>query len=160
MPLRKRLLSFVLIAFSTTLIVAGVASLFNRTADRHSGHEGLYSKIDEFKKQLAECGQQIDWKDAQSIKRGLSDLQRILHLEAPYLDTLTALMKGSLASLRPDDTNRRQDTLRYIAWHKAYLQNLEYQKENSNSPTPFAHSSQPRKIHLFLRVSNPSLAAK
>ena len=126
---RKQFRSVAFIALSFCLIIPVTLSLINLTHSQHSEHEDLYSKIDDYNSQLVQIGKKINWDDAKSIKSGFLDLQKVLLAKAPYLDSLTNLLNQSLASIASENTQRSPDTLRFISWHKIYLQNLSCQKK-------------------------------
>jgi flagellar basal body-associated protein FliL len=127
---RKRVRSILLIVFSVALVVAATFSLLSSSNKHNRVHDVLYSKIENYNSELSQTGKKINWKDPMSIRSGLLALRMILDAKAPYLDTFINIIHQSLVLLKPENAIRTSDTLQFIAWHKAYLQNLAYQKES------------------------------
>ena len=71
----------------------------------------------------------LDWKNPASIRKSLYAMQKMVDARAPYLDSFIFRMNTSLDLLRSEDTIRTLDTLNFIKWHRAFLQNLMWEKK-------------------------------
>lgn len=158
-------------ALSVVAAAAIIVFIVNLTSTHP--HAEIFSNFAYYNTQATEKVKSINWKDAESAKNGLLELQKILNKKAPYLDTFTTLIRRSYLLLRPENTKRNNDTIRFINWHKAYLENLAYQKReqqlvdsvcaffmsDGSSSDPEHRSSEIARRLTLLRANDSALQA-